>query len=232
MKVMILAAGLGKRLRPLTLNKPKPLVEVAGKSLIIHHIEQLAAAGFNDIVINHSWHGEQIVNALGNGSRWGVNIAYSEEPEPLETAGGIIQALPLLKDGQSEDNQPFLVVNGDVFTDYPFDLVPDSIDGQAHLIMVNNPDFRKTGDFALQQGRVQEQGEEWLTYSGISVLTPELFADTPTGVQALAPVLKQAIADGEVTGEHFQGLWTDVGTVERLNDLEQYLAGGSSGSIC
>ncbi|MET4695606.1 N-acetylmuramate alpha-1-phosphate uridylyltransferase MurU [Endozoicomonas lisbonensis] len=225
MKVMILAAGLGKRLRPLTLHTPKPLIEVAGKSLIVHHIEQLAAAGFKDIVINHSWHGDQIVNALGDGSRWGVSISYSEEPEPLETAGGIIQALPLLKNGHSEDNQPFLVVNGDVFTDYPFDLVPDTIDGQAHLIMVNNPDFKKTGDFALQQGRVQEQGDQLLTYSGISVLTPGLFANIPAGVQALAPVLRQAIADDEVTGEHFQGLWTDVGTVERLNDLEQYLAG-------
>ncbi|MCW7551190.1 nucleotidyltransferase family protein [Endozoicomonas gorgoniicola] len=227
MKVMILAAGLGKRLRPLTLHTPKPLIEVAGKSLIVHHIEQLAAAGFKEIVINHSWLGDQIVNALGDGSRWNVSITYSEEPEPLETAGGIIQALPLLKDGQSEDNQPFLVVNGDVFTDYPFDLVPDTIDGQAHLVMVNNPDFKKTGDFALQQGRVQEQGDQLLTFSGISVLTPGLFADIPAGVQALAPVLRQAIVDNEVTGEHFQGLWTDVGTVERLNDLEQYLAGNS-----
>ncbi|AMO57663.1 mannose-1-phosphate guanylyltransferase [Endozoicomonas montiporae] len=224
MKVMILAAGLGKRLRPLTLHKPKPLIEVAGKPLIIHHLEQLAAAGFKDVVINHSWHGDQIVKALGNGSHWGLNIVYSEEPEPLETAGGIIQALPLLNEGNCEDNQPFLVVNGDVFTDYPFNQVPDHIDGQAHLIMVDNPAFKEKGDFALQQGQVQEQGESLLTYSGISVLTPDLFANTDAGVQSLAPVLRQAMVSRNVTGEHFRGLWTDVGTIERLNELEQYLA--------
>ena len=224
MKVMILAAGLGKRLRPLTLHKPKPLIEVAGKPLIVHHLERLSAAGFTDIVINHSWHGDQIVNALGNGSRWGVNIVYSEEPEPLETAGGIIQALPLLNGGDYEDNQPFLVVNGDVFTDYPYDQVPRNIVGQAHLIMVDNPAFKEAGDFALQQGQIHEQGETLLTFSGISVLKPDLLTRLSGGVQALAPVLRQAIANRGVTGEHFQGLWTDVGTVERLNELEQYLA--------
>lgn len=222
MKVMILAAGLGKRLRPLTLHRPKPLVEVDGKPLIVHHLERLSQAGFRDIVINHSWLGEQIVQRLGNGSEWGVDIAYSHEPEPLETAGGIIQALPLLGDHRDD---PFLIVNGDIFTDYPFERVPERLVGLAHLIMVDNPGFKETGDFALRQGKVQEQGDTLLTYSGMSVLTAELFSDCPAGVQALAPLLTQAMVRGAVTGEHYQGFWTDVGTVERLNELEQYLGG-------
>lgn len=222
MKVMILAAGLGKRLRPLTLHKPKPLVEVAGKPLIVHHLERLSAARFKDIVINHSWLGGQIVSALGDGSEWGVSITYSAEPAPMETAGGIIQALPLLVDDKKD---PFLVVNGDVFTDYPFSKIPQRIDGLAHLIMVDNPDFKETGDFALKQDKIEIKGDTLLTFSGLSVLTAELFVNHSCGVQSLAPLLKHAIAQEGVTGEHYNGLWTDVGTVERLNDLEQYLGG-------
>lgn len=232
MKAMILAAGLGKRLRPLTLHKPKPLVEAAGKPLIVYHIERLAAAGFHDIIINHSWLGEQIIRELGDGSRWNVEISYSAEPEPLETAGGIARALPLLvrdkqavSDQQGKRKDPFLVVNGDIFTDYPFDRVPQEIDGLAHVVLVDNPDFKDTGDFALRQNQVSENGDKLLTFSGMSVLTPELFRDLPDKVHALAPVLRRAMAVGQVTGEHYQGFWTDVGTLERLNELEQYLGG-------
>ena len=226
MKVMILAAGLGKRLRPLTLSKPKPLVEAAGKPLIEYHIERLAAAGFRDIVINHSWLGEQIVAGLGDGSRWGVQINYSEEPEPLETAGGIARALPLLvSTEQKKRKESFLVVNGDIFTDYPFDRVPRKIVGLAHIVLVDNPSFKEVGDFALKQGRVFDSGDTLLTFSGMSVLSPELFDALPDKVYALAPVLRQAMAEGKVTGEHYQGFWTDVGTLERLNELEQHLGG-------
>ena len=226
MKAMILAAGLGKRLRPLTLHKPKPLVEAAGKPLIVYHIERLAAAGFQAIVINHSWLGEQIVQALGDGSHWNVEISYSAEPEPLETAGGIARALPLLvSDRQGKCEDPFLVVNGDVFTDYPFDRIPREIDGLAHVVLVDNPDFKDTGDFALKQNKVSASGDKLLTFSGMSVLHPQLFNNLPDKVHALAPVLKQAMAEDQVTGEHYQGFWTDVGTPDRLNELEQYLGG-------
>ena len=226
MKAMILAAGLGKRLRPLTLTKPKPLVEAAGKPLIEYHIERLVAAGFTDIVINHSWLGEQIVATLGDGRRWGIKISYSAEPEPLETAGGIAQALPLLvSSAQEKCKEPFLVVNGDIFTDYPFDQVPRKIDGLAHIVLVDNPDFKETGDFALKQGRVSEQGDTLLTFSGMSVLSPELFEALPDKVHSLAPVLKEAMTEDKVTGEHYQGFWTDVGTLDRLNELELHLGG-------
>ena len=221
MKAMILAAGLGKRLRPLTLEKPKPLIEVAGKPLIVYHIERLASAGFKDFVINHSWLGEQIEDALGDGRQWEVNIVYSREPEPLETAGGIMKALPLLMDRDAESRQPFLVVNGDVFTDYPFEQVPEQIDGLAHLVLVDNPDFKESGDFSLEQGVVQENGPSLMTFSGLSVLSPALFSNLGAGKQALAPLLKQAMRNRAVTGEHYRGFWVDVGTIDRLNHLKE-----------
>lgn len=218
MKAMILAAGLGTRLRPLTLEKPKPLVEVGGKPLIVHHLENLSEAGFKDIVINHAWLGEKLVAALGNGSHWGLNIEYSAEPEPLETGGAVFKALRLLGD------DPFFLVNGDVYTDYAFQSLPDSPRGLAHLVLVDNPDFKETGDFALDRhGRVQADGQNKLTFSGLSVLSPELFAHCKSGAFKLAPLLIDAMASGKVTGEHYCGLWTDVGTVERLQSLEEHL---------
>ncbi|WP_342669241.1 N-acetylmuramate alpha-1-phosphate uridylyltransferase MurU [Endozoicomonas arenosclerae] len=215
---MILAAGLGKRLRPLTLNKPKPLVEVAGKPLIVHHLEKLSESGFTDVVINHAWLGEQIVTALGSGQQWGLNIDYSAESEPLETGGGVFKALPQL----GED--PFLLVNGDVYTNYAFQSLPQSLKGLAHLVLVDNPEFKESGDFALNSnGQVQASGDHRLTFSGLSVLSPELFANCKSGAFKLAPLLIDAMASGKVTGEHYSGLWTDVGTVERLQGLEEHL---------
>lgn len=217
MKAMILAAGLGKRLRPLTLTKPKPLVEAAGKPLIVYHLERLAQAGFTDVVINHAWLGEQLVEALGDGSTWGLNIQYSEESEPLETGGGIFKALPLL------GNEPFLVLNGDVFTDFPLERLPEKPEGDAHLVLVDTPDFKSAGDFELKEGRVECLQENSLTFSGISVLSPDLFKGCEHGAFRLAPLLQSAMQADRVTGEHYQGLWTDVGTIDRLNSLESYL---------
>ncbi|MGI9276886.1 MAG: N-acetylmuramate alpha-1-phosphate uridylyltransferase MurU [Endozoicomonas sp.] len=221
MRAMILAAGLGKRLRPLTLNTPKPLLPAAGKPLIVYHLERLAAAGFRDIVINHAWLGEQIVEALGDGKQWSVNIRYSGEEKPLETGGGIFNALPALTD--EEPDEPFAVVNGDVYTDYPFEQLPRAVSDHAHLVMVDNPSFKATGDFALEQGRVKPDGDSMLTFSGLSVLSPRLFDGCRPGAFRLAPLLLQAMNAGMVSGEHYQGFWTDVGTVERLQGLENYL---------
>ncbi len=218
MKAMILAAGLGKRLRPLTLEKPKPLVEVGGKPLIVHHLEKLSKSGFRDIVINHAWLGEKLVKALGNGDHWGLNIEYSAESEPLETGGGVFKALPLL------GNEPFLLINGDVFTDYSFQSLPESPPELAHLVLVDNPGFKEVGDFSLdEQGLVQPEGQNKLTFSGLSVISAELFAHCKSGAFKLAPLLIDAMASGKVTGEHYSGLWTDVGTVERLQSLEEHL---------
>jgi MurNAc alpha-1-phosphate uridylyltransferase len=214
---MILAAGLGKRLRPLTLKKPKPLVEAAGKPLIVYHLEKLAESGFKEVVINHAWLGQQLVDALGNGSRWGLSIQYSPENDLLETGGGVFQALPLL------GNEPFLLVNGDVFTDYDFSTLSNRLDGLAYLILVDNPDFKETGDFALNHQQVHTTGNNMLTFSGLSVLSPELFARCKSGAFKLAPLLMEAVAGGKVSGEHYTGFWTDVGTLERLQRLEHYL---------
>ncbi len=229
MKAMILAAGLGKRLRPLTLKTPKPLIQVAGKPLIIYHIERLAQAGIKDIVINHSWLGEQIVQTLGNGRQWGVNLSYSEEPELLETGGGIFKALPLLVD--DGNNDCFLVVNGDVYTDYPVQNLPQSLKGLAHLVLVDNPDFNKTGDFSLAGEKVSSGESNRLTFSGISILSHRLFQGSESGAFKLAPLLRKAMATGHVTGEHYSGLWTDVGTIDRLQALDSYLKKNQGVSI-
>jgi len=219
MKAMILAAGLGKRMRPLTLTTPKPLLPVAGKRLIEYHIERLAQAGFCEIVINHAWLGEQIEQALGCGQHYGVKLRYSTEGEPLETAGGIRKALPLLVDQRDEC---FVVVNGDVFTNYDFDNLPRQINTLAHLVLVNNPEHNPAGDFALDgDGIVRNTGDDCLTFSGISVLKAELFSELPAGPAALAPLLRQAIADQQVSGESFNGFWSDIGTPERLAQVDQ-----------
>ena len=220
MKAMILAAGKGERLRPLTLHTPKPLVPVAGVPLIEYHLRALAAAGICDVVINHAWLGQQIEDHLGDGARFGVHIRYSAEHEPLETGGGILRALPLLGD------EPFLLVNGDIWTDYRFDTLPRSLHGLAHLVLVDNPQHHPEGDFALQGGQVQSAGigQPSLTYSGLALLSPQLFAGCTDGAFKLAPLLRQAMAAGFVSGEHYAGRWVDVGTHERLAEVEQLLA--------
>lgn len=210
MKAMILAAGKGERMRPLTLHTPKPLLPVAGKALIEYHIAALAAAGITELVINHAWLGQQIEAALGDGSRYGVCITYSPESEPLETGGGIFRALPLLGD------EPFVLVNGDVWTDYDFSRLALPPGRLAHLVLVDNPGHHPEGDFALEQAQVRIDGKSRLTYSGIAVLHPQLFAGCAAGAFRLAPLLREAMAHGQVSGEHYAGHWLDVGTVERL----------------
>lgn len=228
MKAMVLAAGKGERMRPLTLNTPKPLLPVGGKALITHHLENLLANGITDIVINHAWLGEQIEAALGNGEALGVNIAWSREGEPLETAGGIILALPLLQENAASAS--FVCVNSDIWTDYSFKNLPE-VDGEemlAWLVLVDNPEHHPAGDFILQAGKVQEpadnQGQEpAYTFSGIGVYHPALFAGLVPGKQSIVPLLKQAMAKGKVGGEHYKGLWFDIGTPERLSALDELL---------
>jgi MurNAc alpha-1-phosphate uridylyltransferase len=218
MKAMILAAGRGERMRPLTDHTPKPLLKVGGKSLIVWHIERLAAAGFKDVVINHAHLGEQIEVALGNGSQWGVRIQYSPEKIALETAGGIANAMPLL------GNSPFLVVNGDVYTDIDFGALRLAPPNLAHLVMVNNPPQHAAGDFTLCNGKLSVEGTEKLTFSGVGVYEPSLFAGIVRGEAAkLAPLLKVAMAQGLVSGTHHQGAWHDIGTPERLQALDSQL---------
>jgi N-acetyl-alpha-D-muramate 1-phosphate uridylyltransferase len=210
---MILAAGRGERLRPLTDTTPKPLIDVGGKPLIVHHLERLASAGFEQVVINLGWLGEQIPVALGDGHRFGLQLHYSNEPPgALETAGGIVHALHLLADA------PFLVVSGDVLCDYPFELLRrPGLDVLAHLVMIDNPPHHPHGDFALQaDGRIATRGEQKLTFSGIARFHPDLFAALEPGVRPLRPVLENAIVAGEVSGERYSGSWMDVGTPERL----------------
>ncbi|MNM54341.1 D-glycero-alpha-D-manno-heptose 1-phosphate guanylyltransferase [compost metagenome] len=216
MKAMILAAGKGERMRPLTLTTPKPLVRAGGVPLIEYHLRALAAAGFTDIVINHAWLGQQIEDYLGDGSRYGVSIQYSAEGEPLETGGGIFHALPLLGD------EAFVVVNGDIWTDYDFSVLHQPINGLAHLVLVSNPPHHPAGDFSLVETRVLDgqPGAGTLTYSGIAVLHPQLFDGCTEGAFKLAPLLRKAMADGQVTGEQLRGHWVDVGTHERLAEVE------------
>ncbi len=225
MKVMILAAGVGERMRPLTEHTPKPLLEAGGKPLIAWHIEALAELGLRELVINVSHLAWLIMDWCGDGSRWGVQIRYSEEPQPLETAGGIHRALPLLGDA------PFLVVNGDVWTSFPLqrllaqhELAP----GAAHLVLVDNPPQHPDGDFCLTDNSslsARAAGTRGLTYAGIGVYTPGFFADMTPGKLPLRPLLDAAIAAGRVTGEHYGGAWTDVGTPQRLQELDTLLSG-------
>lgn len=217
MKAMILAAGKGERLRPLTLHTPKPLVRAGGMPLIEYHIRALADAGFDELVINHAWLGEQIEAYLGDGSGLGVHIAYSPEGEPLETGGGIHRALPLL------GHEPFLVVNGDIWTDYDFQNLRRPLEGLAHLVLVDNPKHHPSGDFSLIEGYVRDDPSEALTYSGIAVLAPQLFDGCVPGAFKLAPLLRKAMAIGKVGGEHYCGRWVDVGTHERLAEVERML---------
>lgn len=219
MKAMILAAGLGTRLRPLTLHTPKPLVLVNGKALIEYHIENLAKAGFTDILINHAWLGEQIEAALGNGARWGVDISYSPESEPLETGGGVFRVLERL----SNDGEAFAVINGDILSDFDYATLRDLKPDVAHLILVDNPQHNPGGDFSCKpDGAISMQGGKQ-TFSGISVLTPKLFVECCAGAFPLGPLLKSAITRGEVSGEVYHGAWIDVGTFERLEQAENFI---------
>ena len=218
MKAMILAAGRGERMRPLTDHTPKPLLPAGGKRLIEYHLEALADAGFREVVINLAHLGEQIRDHLGDGERYGLSIAYSQEPEgALETGGGIFNALPLLGDA------PFLVVNGDVWSDYPFKELREP-QGLAHLVLIDNPEHNPKGDFALEAGAVKSEGEPRFTFSGIGLYRPELFDGCEPGAFPLAPLLRAAMAKGAVSGEHFTGHWLDIGTPQRLEALNQELA--------
>jgi MurNAc alpha-1-phosphate uridylyltransferase len=220
MKAMILAAGRGERMRPLTDHTPKPLLKVGGKSLIVWHLERLAKAGFKEIVINHAHLGEQLEQALGDGGQWGMHIQYSPEKIALETAGGIANALPLL------GAEPFLVVNGDTFTEIDFGVLTNALqaNNHAHLVLVNNPPQHPNGDFAIEAGRLKNTGEKMLTFSGVGVYHPDLFASVTRGEPAkLAPLLRQAIAENQATAEYYQGVWHDIGTPERLNMLDEEL---------
>ncbi|KXZ72580.1 D-glycero-alpha-D-manno-heptose 1-phosphate guanylyltransferase [Acinetobacter venetianus] len=229
MKAMILAAGMGNRMRPLTLNTPKPLLEVGGKPLIVWHIEKLQKIGVTEIVINTAWLGEKLANTLGDGSQFGVTILWSHEGEGLETAGGIINALPLL------GTDPFILVNGDVWTTMDFStlLDVDLSDKQAHLVLVDNPPQHTKGDFILANDLAytfeQDQLGEALTYSGVAVLKPQMFVGLENGKRPLAPLLKQAMQQQQVSAEKMQAIWVDVGTPDRLEQLDQQI---KQGVIC
>jgi len=215
---MILAAGRGERLRPLTDRKPKPLIEVGGKPLIVHHLEKLAIAGFTDVVINLGWLGEQISAALGDGERFGLRLHYSPEPPgALETAGGIVNALPLLGDA------PFAVISGDILCDYPFDrLTATRLETLGHLVLVDNPAHHPKGDFGIDKGLASRTTPNKLTFSGIAVFSPELFRSLTPRVRPLRPVLEEAIDKQQISAEHFRGRWSDVGTPERLRSVNHW----------
>lgn len=221
MRAMILAAGRGERLRPLTDRMPKPLIEVRGKPLIGWHLENLAASGFREIVINVSHLGGQIVHALGDGSRWGVSIAWSHEETALETAGGVAYARELLGEA------PFLLVNADVYCDYPLGSLGkvDMAGLLGHIVMVPNPAFRPKGDFSLARGKVGNLDAPRYTYSGIGVLDPQIVRSVAAGAKApLAPLLLEAAVNGQLGGEVHAGFWNDVGTPERLAELNRTMA--------
>lgn len=226
MRAMILAAGRGERMRPLTDSIPKPLIPAGGKPLIVWHLENLARAGVNEVVINHAWLGKKIEEYLGNGATWGVNIQYSPETTALETAGGIATALPLL------GTKPFIVVNGDVWCDWNFEsafAIANDLDAEnklAWLLLIDNPEHHPSGDFVLDPtGLVNDQGEKRLTFSGIGLYQPELFTKTAPGQPAkLAPLLRSAMSEKKVVGQKHQGQWVDVGTPQRLSGLNHQLS--------
>ncbi|QEW07498.1 N-acetylmuramate alpha-1-phosphate uridylyltransferase MurU [Nitrincola iocasae] len=224
MKAMILAAGLGTRMRPLTLHTPKPLLQVGGKALIVWHLERLAASGITQVVINHAWLGEQLEAELGNGQSWGLDICYSAETEPLETGGGILKALPQLI---TESDDRFLVINADVFCDLDLRLLIDTPLAEQDLgvlLMVDNPKWHEQGDFKLDSsGYLHPENGRSHTFSGISVLKGHLFESCQSGRFPLAPLFRQAIASGCLRGVYHGGCWSDVGTPERLYQLDRQL---------
>jgi MurNAc alpha-1-phosphate uridylyltransferase len=216
MKAMILAAGRGERMRPLTDTTPKPLLRIGGQTMIERHVHALARTGITDLVINYAHLGEQIEAALGNGNAYGVTIRYSPEAGgALETGGGIFNALSLL------GSEPFLVVNSDIWTDFAFEQLPEQPDGLAHLVMVDNPGHHPQGDFSLSAGLLSQKGPAMLTFSGIGVYRPELFSGCAAGAFPLAPLLRRAMDAGQVSGEHYSGSWFDIGTPERLDAVNR-----------
>lgn len=219
MKAMILAAGRGERLRPLTDHTPKPLIEVNGESLVERHLKALKSAGIEDIIINLAWLGDKIEKTLGDGQAYGVKIRYSHETEgALETAGGIARALPML-------GERFLVVNADIWTNFNFSTLMTEQEGLAHLVLVNNPEHNRQGDFSLKNGQlIPKQGDSSLTFSGIAKYRREFFSSLAEGKQALAPLLHEGVRQQQLTGEHFIGRWFDIGSPERLAKINQELA--------
>ena len=221
MKAMVLAAGRGERLRPLTDRIPKPLVEVGGKPLIAWHLQRLAAGGIRQVVINVSHLGQKIIDAIGDGARYGLQVEYSREAEPLETAGGIAQALPLL------GTAPFLLVNGDIYCEADFASLRriDIASRLAHLVLVANPPHHLNGDFSLDGGLIGNDGTPRYTYAGVAVMSPQLVQPVKRGDKApLAPLLRAGARERRISGELFAGLWQDVGTMERLAELETQLS--------
>jgi MurNAc alpha-1-phosphate uridylyltransferase len=226
MRAMIMAAGRGERMRPLTDTRPKPLLEVGGKPLIQYHLEALAQAGIRDVVINLAWQGELIRRALGDGKRFGVQIRYSDEPEgALETGGGILAALPLL------GAAPFLVMSGDIWSEFPLASCIDRLAGGdvAHFVVVPNPAFHERGDFGLEGGRLLDRAPRY-TYANIGVLRAEFFAGRQPGRFALAPLMFEWIRQGRVSGELFRGRWHNLGTPMQLARLDAELRAPSPGS--
>ncbi len=227
MKAMILSAGRGERLRPLTDHTPKPLLKAGEHSLIEHLIIALVQAGITEIIINYAHLGQQFPDTLGDGQQLGAKITYSPEQQSgLETAGGIINALPLL------GAEPFLVVNGDIWTDYPFEQLSKmelKTNKLAHLVLVNNPKHHPNGDFSLSSGSVNQQASKKFTFSGIAVYSPAFFAGLEVQRLALKPLLLESIVKQQLQGEHYNGLWSDIGTIERLQQLNEQLANLNSG---
>jgi MurNAc alpha-1-phosphate uridylyltransferase len=224
MKAMILAAGRGSRMRPLTDEIPKPLLPIAGHPFIGHQLLKLAEAGIQDIIINVSYRAKQIMETLANGHRYGVNIEYSFEPTALETGGGICQALPLL------GNDPFMVLSADIYTDYPLAKLACHVlnaaqDAQAHLVLVDNPSFHPKGDFHLLSNNLLAlMGTPKLTFANLAIYHPILFKHYKPALFPLSEVLRTSISEQKITGEHYQGgVWFNVGTVEELRRLERYL---------
>jgi len=215
MRAMVLAAGRGERMRPLTDTVPKPLLEVRGKPLIVHHLEKLSRLGVKDVVINLAWLGDRIRAALEDGAKWNLRIRYSDEgDEALETGGGIFKALPWL------GTEPFLVVNADVFSDFDFGTLQIAPGAWAQLMLVPNPPQHPKGDFALADGRVLEQGGPTWTYSGFGLYRPDLFEGCTPGKFALLPLFQRAIRAQRLHAQTYSGLWNDVGTIERLAALQ------------
>ncbi len=218
MKAMILAAGRGQRMRPLSDKLPKPLLMVGSKRLIEYRLDALRSAQINECVINVSYQADMIREFLGDGKQWGLSIQYSDEgDEPLESAGGIIKALPLL------GADLFVLINADIWTDYDLKLLPTTLGGLAHLVMVDNPQHNPDGDFCLKSDRLISKGTTKLTYSGISVFNPELFKNFIPGRRPLKPILLKAIEQNLVSGEHYRGQWSDIGTPERLRQVQKLL---------
>lgn len=214
---MILAAGRGERLRPFTDHTPKPLLEVDGKPLIVHHLDALVKAGIKDVVINVWYLAEQIIEKLGDGQRFGVNIQYSVEETLLNTGGGIVQALPML------GTAPFIVLSADILSDFPLRTLPTAPAGLAHLVLVDNPEYHAVGDFGLQRGVVNVTSQQKFTYANVGVYRPEFFVNAPRGAFALGVLLRQHIANHLVTGQYYNGMWHNIGTPSELETANNIL---------